>query len=320
MLHSIMGFNWKKSKAHLLLLSKFIHAHNPEDFTKSDDWKNVLDELPKQAIKRFFDEGMLIAADLNALLSYKYKSAELKDMLKQRSLPVSGRKDEMVQRLVQADPNSMKKATAGLTILECTQRGYEIAEQYLAAEREKRARVEQQVMEYLKKRKFKEASLEVAAYESEQVFSRGIGIDWKHYNPSRDIEMLNTIFSSKPKILAKLDNEKLEALRLGAAMMGLWGKNMAKEWLPANYETGLAFDNDTAARMFFFYASYRATLEQYRKSGVVKYVEILAAQDSCEAWKKLTKKRYKLNEVPELPYEHCTHEMGCRCTEVPIVK
>jgi hypothetical protein len=322
-LRTVMGFDWKKSEAHLLLLSKFVHAQSPDDFSKTDDWKKALGEMPKQAIKRFFNEGILIVANLNSLLSYKYKVSDLKEMLKQRGLPLSGRKDEMIQRLIQTDPDGMKKSTDGLSIFECSPLGLSIAEQYLTTEKEKRIKVEQQVMEYIKKRNFREASLAVANYEEEQVFPRDIGINWKYYNPNGDIEMLNTIFSSKPKILATLDNEKLESLQLGAAMMGLWGiwgkKNMAKKWLPENFETGLAFDNDAALRIFFFYTSYHISLEGYRESGVVEYVEILAMHDSCDACKKLTNKKYKLDAVPELPHEHCTHEMGCRCTLIPAV-
>ncbi len=82
---------------------------------------------------------------------------------------------------------------------------------------------------------FKEASVAVAAYESEQVFSRGMGIDWKNHNPNHDVEMMNNIFRSKPKILSKLRDDKLDMFRQGAAMMSLWGKNTAKDWLPPDF-------------------------------------------------------------------------------------
>ena len=316
------SFDWRKSKAHLLLLSKFIHANRFEDFAKHDYWKNmwnnVLGEPSAQAIKRFVDEGMLMTPGLNDLLFYKYKINELKDMLKKRDLPVSGRKEEMIERLVQADPDGMRKAVAELSLLKCTQCGHEIAEQYVEAEKEKRNNAESQVMEYLTKRKFREASLAVAAYEAEQVFPRGMGIDWKHYNPKNDIETLNTIFENKPKILDSLGNEKLEALRIAAAMMALWGENKAKKWLPTDFETGLSLDNDAAARMFLFTCVHGGTLERYRSSGL-ECVEILAASDSCESCKKLAGKHYKLDEAPELPNPNCTHKMGCRCCFLPVV-
>jgi hypothetical protein len=240
-------------------------------------------------------------------------------MLKHRGSSASGRKDEMIQRLAQADTNVMKEAAAELTLLKCTQQGQEIAEQYLIAEKKKRSNVEKQVIEYLTKRKFKEASLTVAAYENEQVFSSGMGIDWEHYNPDHDIEIMDTIFRSKPKIVDQLTDEQLEALRIGAAMMKLWGENTAMKWLPESFETGLSFNKITAARMLLFHAVHRAELEGYRKDEVCQYVEILATPGACSACRKLKGKRYKLSNAPELPNPNCTHEMGCRCVYSPCV-
>jgi hypothetical protein len=313
------SFDWKNSKAHLLLLSKFIRGQEMNYFLKWGNWVKVLNEPPEKAIKRFIDEGMLINAGLDTIVSYKYKVTELKDLLKQRRLGVSGTKDELVQRLIQADKEGMMKLVAGTELLTCTQTGREIAELYIASEREKRTKVEQQVIDYLTKRMFKEASLAVAKYEAEQVFPRGIGIDWKHYNPKREIEILNSIFNNKPEILSKLEDDKLEPLRIGAAMMELGGENTASKWLPPNFETGLSIDNDSAARMLLFNSQHKETLKQYGESGAVQYVEILATPNSCESCKKLQGKRYKLSEAPKLPNPNCTHELGCRCVYLPCV-
>ena len=184
---------------------------------------------------------------------------------------------------------------------------------------EKRDKVEKQVIEYLTKRKFREASLAVAAYEAEQPYPRGIGIDWKHYNPDNDIKKLKTIFESKPKILKQLGDEKLEAVRIAAAMMTLCGKNKAKKWLPNDFKTDLPFDGDITARMLNFYATHQATLEGYRKGRVVEYVEVFPATDSCVSCRKLAGRHYTFNEAPELPYENCIHKMGCRCCYLPVV-
>jgi hypothetical protein len=73
-----LNSNWKNSKAHLLLLSKFIHGQTIDHFISSADWKRALNESPQKAIKRFINEGMLINADLHTLVSYKYKITELK--------------------------------------------------------------------------------------------------------------------------------------------------------------------------------------------------------------------------------------------------
>lgn len=313
------GFDWRKSKAHLLLLSEFLRGQQPEYFAESESWKNVLGETSKQAIQRFLDEGMLMTAKLNEHLSHKYKVNELKDMLKQRGSFASGRKDEMIQRLAQADTNVMKEAAAELTLLKCAPVGQEIAEQYLIAEKTRRSDAEKQVIEYLTKRRFKEASLTVAAYENEQVFSSGMGIDWAHYNPSHDIEILDIIFRSKPRIVDQLGDEQLEALRIGAAMMKLWDENTAVKWLPESFETGLSFDKISAARTLLFHAVHLSELEGYRRDEVCQYVEIQASSGSCPSCRKLKGKHYKLSNAPELPNPNCTHEMGCRCVYLPCV-
>ena len=77
-------------------------------------------------------------------------------------------------------------------------------------------KITEQVVCYFPKRMFRESSLVIASNEAEQVVPRGLWIKWKHYNPDRDISILSTIYEDKPKILPKLDNTKLETLRLAA--------------------------------------------------------------------------------------------------------
>lgn len=313
MIRSLFKLNWKNSPAYLLFLSKFLSPSAIDEFSKSNIWKDVLNESPEKAIKRFLDEKVVEQVELSGVLDYKFKVSDLKAMLRERGLTLSGRKAELIERLIEDDPNSMKQVTRGLIILQCSEQGRIIAEQYLTQEKYKKAKLEQEVLQTLQQGRFKEASLIVATFEAEQVFPRGINIDWKHHDPSRDIEMLKIIFSAKPKILIELNDEQMEHLHLAAGMMYILATNQAKDWLPDNFETELIIDNDTAARMIYFYASHQVELEQYRATGVKK-VEVVASDDSCDACKKMAKRKYTIDKVPELPYEKCTSEMGCRCT------
>lgn len=313
MLRSLFGFAWKKSPAHLLLLSKFLSTRSVEDFSGSDDWKAALREAPQKAIKRFLNEGMIERADLVGLLGYKYKVYELKKMLKQRGLPVSGRKTELIDRLVKADPEGMAKTVAGLNLRQCSKQGREITEQYLALEKQKRVTVERKVLDALQKHKFRAASQLVASYEADQVFPRGMGIDWKNHDPRRDVAVLNGIFGRKPKVLAQFNDRQFELLSITAGMKYLWGTIRAKDLLPPD-EAELVRDNEAAVRAINSHALYLVQLSEFRKAGV-KTVEIRNCNDSlvCEACRKLGKKKHKLDKVPELPYEKCTSEAGCRC-------
>lgn len=315
---SLLGINWRKSNAHLLLLSKFLHPNSIDEFAKADYWNIALGENAKQAIKRFFDEEMLLQADLEGQLDYKFKATELKNMLKERGLKVSGRKDELITRLIQADPENMKKIVKGTTIVLCSEHGRAIAEQYLSDELAKRTKLNEIIGEYLRQRNFREASLAVASFEAQQVFPRGVGISWKNHNPTSNINALNAIFAFKPMVLSQLENNLLEMLRFSAGMDYLLGTNNA-QWLPPDFETGLTIDKVTAARMFISNAYYHSSITQYRTSGVVNHVQILS-KNCCENCMKLSGKKFNLNAVPELPYEHCTRETGCNCGVIPMVR
>lgn len=313
------GIDWRKSNAHLLLLSKFLQPQTTANFVDSDSWKTVLPENPAKAIKRFADEVMLVPVGLSDLLDYKFKATELKAMLKQRDLPVTGRKEDLINRLVQYAPEDMKRLIANLVLLQCSEQGREIAERYLSSEKTKQVKLEEQILGFLAQHKFRDACETVAAYEADQVFPRGIGKDWRTYDPASDIQTLRLVFSGKPKILSSLDDSQLAALQLAAGMITLLGTNNGKKWLPPDFKTNLPMDADAAVRMFVFYARHQAEIAAFRKSGVVKQVEIIATHDSCEVCLEMWGKSYKLDQVPELPHEHCTHKGGCRCTIIGVV-
>jgi len=320
MKHSVSNIDWGESTAHLLFLSKFLSIQPINRYSHSIEWQKVLGESPEQVIKKFLGANVLEFGSLPELLTQKYGVSDLKSLLKQRNLPTSGKKADLVTRLIQVDPDGMKQEVSDLQVVRCSEFGRVVVGQYLNQEKEKRTKVEQQMSSFLKNRRFKEASQLMAAYEAKQVFPRGINIDWKHYAPSQDIELLNIMFNGKPKIFERLSGEILDTLRLAAAMMHLWGKNTAKDWLPLDLETGLAIDNDSAVRMMISYANHQQRIISYRAMGIKK-VEVRTCNDSlvCESCQKLAQKQYSIDQMPELPYEKCTSEMGCRCLVVGMI-
>jgi len=309
--------DWKNSAPHLLLLSKFRHGDSPEHYERAEHWESVLKESSQKAIQGFVKDGTLEPAELPELVDFKFKVAELKNMLKERQLQVSGRKADLIDRLIENDREGMVEATKGLRILKCSEEGEKLANDYLNQEKEKREKAEKEVLNLLGKRSFSKAVKVVAEFEASQVFPRGFGIDWSSYSGESDVEDLNTIFGRIPGILKGLDEDRLERLRFAAAMMHLWGTNKASPWLSDDFETGIYLERDAAARMLVFHASHLRNIKQYKEAGV-KTVEILGVDDAntCPACKKISGKKYRIDKVPELPNPDCTCEIGCRCTTV----
>jgi hypothetical protein len=59
-------------------------------------------------------------------------------------------------------------------------------------------------------------------------------------------------------------------------------------------------------------------IQGYRKSGFLKEVGILAADDSCDTCKSYHKTKVRLENTPVLPIKDCKRDW-CRCTYIPIV-
>jgi hypothetical protein len=270
-----------KSSAHLLLLSKFLTRKEIGDSTLSDSiWSRVLGEGAQAAIKQLVDEDLLECADLEGLLDFKFKATELKDMVKQRGLPVSGRKGDLIARLVQTDPETAQRTVHGLTVLKCSEKGREMAEQYLSKEQENKTYVEKLILDALRVLDFKTACLLCASYEADKTFPREPFIlgqtydpvraaaSWKVYNPAEDVKMLKKIFGCKPKILARLNEEQLNLVRIAAGMTHLWGSGGGEPWLPfwlpEDFKTDLPMSSDATPRMILFYLNHLNKLESYR--------------------------------------------------------
>jgi hypothetical protein len=322
MLRSLFKTDWSKSAAHLLFLSKIRTPRAKEDFSKSDSWKEVLKEEPSKAIRRFQNEGLIDSAGLSKRLEYKYKVTDLKKLLIKRGLPVSGRKADLIGRLIDADPETMQRDVKGLDLFICTDKGHELAEQYLENEKEKKGKMQEKVLDAMQNHELRLASQLVAAYEAEQVFPRGIGVDWKNYDSSSDVEILSYIFDRCPKVLANLTNEQLEPLRVAAGMFALlWNRGGVAKWLKQNSALKLSIPADDAALLLHSHAIFLRALDEIQQNGFIESVTVNTCNDDlvCSACKELSSTQILIEEMPELPYEKCTSDVGCRCWMLPVV-
>jgi hypothetical protein len=92
---------------------------------------------------------LLETAGLSEKINHKYKASDLKKILKERGLKVSGRKEELIQSLIDNDIKAMTEATEDIDLYQCTSTGKQLAENYLTDEKVKRESVEREVLELL---------------------------------------------------------------------------------------------------------------------------------------------------------------------------
>ena len=122
-----------------------------------------------------------------------------------------------------------------------------------------------------------------------------------------------------PAILLGTNEEVLRMLRFSQTGSIIFGKPFP---LPRDLKTGLHMSNAAAARMFHFRACHLRDMAELRTAGV-RRVRICVANEGaatiepkrgpCQQCEEFRGKKWDIDDVSELPYQHCSNKMGCRC-------
>lgn len=305
----------KRERAKMLFLSKFLKGRSRNEMEKKEYWALALGCSPSSLIADFINESLVEVAPLDVQAQIAYNAESLKKICKAMSLKSSGAKQELIGRILACDPQFFLNDGKIKESFVCTARGKLLAEEYLSKTAEEKLSAEKIVYEALKVRNYRGASLQVAAFEAKQPLARGLGIDWGNHNPNRDILVLRMIEKVNPQTLRHLSAMDLSAVKLVAQQMHLWGNSNAFHWVSDGSRFSKEIDVSLSCRMMMFAGIHYANLDEFRDLGAKK-IEILCANDglSCSACKEIGRKKYTIENVPELPYRGCTCEYGCRCT------
>jgi hypothetical protein len=307
--------NSKRDRAYLLLLSKFMRPADMGDLP--DYWLVPLGESPQVAAQRMIGQGLIEPALMDLKLEIKFKVTELKSILQGAGLKCSGRKADLIARIIEHDLEAIRKTAGSWEVVRCSEAGRALAEKFQAACESERNEAEREVLAFLTQGDFRNAVLRMAKYEAVQVFWRGIDVDWANYDPRGHEQTLKIMFAGWPGILQKVDSDLRGPLRLGAALMDLFGERTADKWFEELPVIESHLDPNTAMRMLSFYGRHLHNMCDFRRIGV-RTVEILGGDDeeSCPHCVALNGRRFPTHKAPELPLATCTSPCGCRCMAV----
>lgn len=309
--------------AELLLLSKFRGAGQGLDYIRgrTNVWDPVLKRPSMEVIKEFLTNGLVRQADLHESLDFKFRARDLEAMLRRSGLKVSGTKSAKIRRLIEADREGIARLVEGLDHVRCTEAGQALVDQFLAKQEEEKTRAERDSIAALEAENYPLACKLFADYHANQVFRHGLNYDLGVPDPSRS-RRLELIASATPRIISNIRNDALPHVRRAAQVMELWGREVAEKRLPGGLETALRLDAMTAANMISSYVYNKLRLAGVEDLALfLKGVRVSSIGDEshCRECAALDGKMFTLAELPELPYEHCTSEQGCRCIAVVVV-
>ncbi|MCC6602475.1 MAG: SUMF1/EgtB/PvdO family nonheme iron enzyme [Anaerolineae bacterium] len=128
-LRRTFGWSWRESAGHMLLLNTFLEPRSvsaQSNLPGRATWEATLGEPVEKAVERFRVQGVLAEIlpknHLTLVLAEK-TVAELTGLLEAHGLPVSGRKAELVERLVENVAPQLFHLLPGEPLLQCTPYG-----------------------------------------------------------------------------------------------------------------------------------------------------------------------------------------------------
>jgi hypothetical protein len=302
----LVPINWASSQPHLALLEKFLSAREVKNWFL-ELWAPAFGTNPQRVI-----DGLIV----HGALELAPTVADLKILLSSRGLKVSGKKAELIQRLLEADPKGMEIPHAHRMILRCTPAASQAVSRWKAEQARVFETASDSVIAALRNRHFKEAIRTADAYRKikfEPPIYPGVAAmtikSAPHSTEEREAD-LATIFTLHPRILNGLQPEQWEGLHLNYSAWQLLGSTAPEKCMPGFTGVGV-MNSATATRMLSVYVKHQSDLARMRELGI-KRVTIIGI-GGCEACSALNNKTFLLDELPELPYKDCTCELGCRC-------
>lgn len=302
--------------AHSLLLSRFRSPSAPRwdmSTAGSSAWTTALSETPNSAINRFIQANLLIPFSpsspeaLSQGLASLYGVVQLKAMLKLRGLKVSGRKDELIGRLVDSDSQGLMREVLALGLYHCSDTGKKLV--FQLEERKQQA--------YANAVAAIHAKDYVSAIRQYQALEDDLGFPKLEFEGTPKPTFIELVMTVTPTILHGCPQDVLLRLRMAMALQYVAGRQAPKELL-RGFDTGIRLDAQTAARMIYFSARHAEDMQQWRRMKVAQ-VAHLATPGSCSVCMDFNGKKWNIDQAPELPCPHCTSEAGCRCLYLPVL-
>jgi len=298
--------DWRTSPAHLDLLSKFTSGR---DIAQVMDWqylKETLSEPTKLAIDRFIAEGMLIPCTLQESIDKTLTAAAIKELLRERGLRLSGRKADLVARLIEADRAIAEEMAGKRRLMKCSQEALELLDAFEEERRVAEAGAKANAHKFLMERNVRDAYREYVQY------TRRYRTPDLVSSPDQ-AEELEITLSASPDSLSDMDASVLAHLQAAVAMSKLWYGEDPLPWLPESFPSDVI--SPTVAVSYLARATgFKRQVSQACEYGSkVRIVFSPYDVDSCDLCKKYDGRGFTKADFPNLPLRGCTSETGCMC-------
>ncbi len=321
-----VDIDWKNTPHILDLLSYYRTPSNIEGDIKDERGKYILEGklTTKDTIEYFIREGLLIDCDLFEKINCAYKVDELKKLLKDYNLKVSGKKSDLINRLKFLNQSELEQLVEKFKIMKCSPSAIEYLDYCEEKKQKEKANTKQKCLMALMNGDPKIAYKYYNKYDEEYGYSNHNYYDdldpfqraeLKAEQMNRKIEEMKYVLMSKPDVLRHLDEPSIKMLRASVCMDMLWHQDFGtkQNWLPENFSTG-HIKIECAANYLRCNAKFRkllSTIAQHAEKVRIVFNENDIT--SCDHCSELNGKIFNVSDFPNLPLDNCTSDTGCRC-------
>jgi len=310
----------------LEVLIKFLKPL-PKDYLLTLYWKLEYESISKKqlstVIEKLISNKYIEPPSLDKILDYQFCVQELKEFCKQRELKRTGRKAELIERLIINDESGMKLEVKKNNLYICSNKGKILAKEYIDKRKEEKELAKKMILDFLEKKNFKSAIRTKILFQSNQFFNRGLGVEFLKEEEKNYIPLFERIFLETPPMLKELSEEKLFYFKVLTCFNHLWISSI-NHHITKQEKFSSRFSNKGIINLLFSYSSNKIELEKirrdFRESNPEERKEmglrIYTCNDDyvCEECNKLANRRYKIDgKIPDLPNPFCTCQDGCRC-------
>ena len=299
--------DWKNSNSYLQFLATFQIPHDAQKVMRWSWPTHKLHIKPAPIIQQWIQEGILIPATPEEALGKIFQVAQLKTLLKENNLPVSGSKSEMIDRLLVFNRPKMDEIISQSQILKCSDATIKIITIYKEQIQHEMDLAKQKSFEALQNDDYKEACRIFTDYQRRISDSR-----YEMY--TFYVDEIRFALSVSPTVLSTPKPEDLKVLKTVACMQILWGVDSTDRWIPEGFNT--LYENiQIPINYILANTKIKRNISYHRKSSKQVAIHFDSGDiDSCSLCLALDGKIFNIEDVPDLPIQGCTSFTGCKCT------
>lgn len=274
-------------------------------------WNDYINDTNK-FIKRLIESNLLRISTPRDDIKY-LKVKELKEFLSKKSLDCKGKKDELIKRMLENyNDNELKDIIEWRKRYILTENGNDIVESYTLAKDKMYKDLTIEVFNLVKVLKINEAYIKIAQFEQNQVFKRGLGIDW---DKESQIGMSKKDIKSYEDIIkAETENINLVIASIAGILLGVNSKKTAQIY--SDYlenRSNITYEINYVQSIIHS----KEEMNDYIEAGVNKY-QILGTLDknTCEKCGNLDGKVFSYKDR-KIGINYPPFCKKCRCTTIP---